>query len=123
MNVRLVGSQRVHKIYDGESGIMRRAMVPACGVSAGTTTRRFATDEPVNCPTCAVEPTRVEIRTDDAAWAAEHGTPLRDGKTVIEVVYAERTTFAGQPMVSFKLPSLPSDWLNANALVPAAWIV
>lgn len=50
--VRLTGSARVHKIYAGGSGILARAMVPACGVSLGGRTPRVPTTEPVTCPTC-----------------------------------------------------------------------
>ena len=68
--------------------------------------------------------TRIEIRTEDTAWAAEHSTPGRDGRVVVSAEAVERVTFAGQDMVRFDLgTALPSDWWNRYAMVPASWVV
>lgn len=67
---------------------------------------------------------QVEIRTSDATWSQQHGTPGRDGRTVVSVASVEPTTFAGRDMVRFDLGAkLPSDWPNRWAMVPASWIV
>lgn len=66
---------------------------------------------------------RVEIRTEDAAWAATHGSAGRDGRTEVEVAEVEPLTFAGKAMVRFRLPSAPSDWQGqTTALAPAEWV-
>ena len=66
---------------------------------------------------------KVEIRTDDTTWAAEHGEPGRDGRVVVEVPEAERLRFAGVDMLRFRLDPAPCDALNPWTQVPAAWAV
>lgn len=67
---------------------------------------------------------KVEIRTDDTAWAIEHGQPGRDGRTVVTVAAVEPVTFAGKRMVRFTLPSAPRDWRGqTTAMSPDEWVV
>ncbi|MEV7264689.1 hypothetical protein AB0N38_14165 [Micromonospora aurantiaca] len=67
---------------------------------------------------------QLEIRTSDAQWARQHGTPGRDERTVIKVDKVEPLTFAGRDMVRFDLGAkLPSDWPNRWGMVPASWVV
>lgn len=68
--------------------------------------------------------TTVEILTSDAAWAAKHGTPGRNGRTAIKVADVERVRFARVDMIRFDMQAvakrLPSDWLNRWTMIPAA---
>lgn len=70
---------------------------------------------------------QVEIRTSDQQWSQQHGTPGRDERVVVDVEHVEPLTFAGRDMVRFDLAqvsaTLPSDWLNRWAMVPASWLV
>jgi hypothetical protein len=67
-----------------------------------------------------------QIRTSDKAWAARHGKPGPEDRTIVAITDPEPVTFCGKQWIRFTLAAgtAPRDWPVASArgcMAPAEW--